>query len=147
MPALHIVLEDQESILDLDNLMLSELEVLEEHAGIDLEQLNDEASLRKVRFLGHLLWLVKLRRIAAEQQIPLSKAALVLPRSDFDVPAGSVEAKWVAAPKDRPATRTRTTRTPPTGSSRPRKLSAKNASGKSAASPKSSTSDPGKSAD
>lgn len=145
MPALRITLEGRESVVDLDNLMLSELEVLEEHAGVDLAQLNDAASLKKVRFIGHMLWLITLRQVMAAEGITLAEAAIKNPRDQFDVGTGSIGMELVDAPKSSAATRTPTTRTPPTGSSRPRKRSAAKGSAKSAASPSTSTSGRGKS--
>jgi hypothetical protein len=134
MPALRITLDGQEHVVDLDNLMLSELEVLEEHAGVDLQALNNTASMKSIRFVGHFLWLVKLRREAAEQDITLVEAALKSPRSGFDVAVGGLSMELVDGPKDQTA-RTTATRTPPAGSSRPRKRSAKSASARSASSP------------
>lgn len=125
MPALRINVDGKESLIDLDNLMLSEIEVLEEHAGVDLTQLSDMGSLKKVRFVGHLLWLAHLRTIAASEQISLHKAALLHPRDDFDISVADLAVELVDAPKSSAGPRTRTTRTPRTGSSAPRKRSAK----------------------
>lgn len=145
MPALRITLDGQESVLDLENLMLSELEVLEEHAGIDLAQLNDAASLKKVRFIGHMLWLITLRQVAAAEGISLAEAAIKNPRDRFDVGTGSIGMELVEDPKSPAATRTPTTRSRPAGSRKPRKPSATKGSAKSAASPSTSASGPGRS--
>lgn len=145
MPLLRFTIGDTSSDLDTDNLLLSEAEVLEEHAGLDVEALASVGSLKKVRTMGHFLWLLRLREIAAEQHVALAQAAASCPRADFDIALGSLSVE-VVTPADPPVpTRTPRTRTPPGGSSRPRARSGKNASAKSAASPKSSASAPGKS--
>lgn len=146
MPVLRFTVGGKSDDLDTDNFLLSEAEVLEEHAGMDVEALADAGALKKVRTMGHFLWLLKLRQIAAEQQVPLAKAAVMCPRDDFDVPLGSLVVEEVKAVDPPVPTRTPRTRTPPGGSSRPRKRTAKSATPKSAASPTSSASAPGKSA-
>lgn len=144
MPTLKVTIGERETVIDTNALMLSELEVLEEFADVDVEQLNSAASLRKVRFVGHLLWLADLRRLAAEQQMPLREAALKHPRDRFDVNTADLSIELVELPKDPPAATT-LTRTPPTGSRGPRARSASSGSPRSARSPKSSPSGPGKS--
>jgi hypothetical protein len=145
MPALKIDIGETQHLVDLDGLMLSELEILEEHAGVNAEDLNDLASLRKFRFIGHILWLIKLREAAAAEGIALREAALKHPRDQFDISTGSLRMELVGAPKSSAGPRTPTTRMPRTGSSKPRARSAKTASAKSAASPRSSASGPGSS--
>lgn len=145
MPLLRFTIGDRVSDLDTDNLLLSEAEVLEEHAGLDVEALADAASLKKIRVMGHFLWLLELRRIAAEQQVPLHKAAVICPRDSYDISLGALTVEAVN-PLDPPEqARTPETRTPPTGSSRPRAHTGKSATGRSAGSPKSSESAPGRS--
>jgi hypothetical protein len=137
MPALRITVDGHESLIDLDGLMLSELEVLEEHAGVDLQQLNDSASLGKVRFIGHMLWLADLRRAVEKQGITLMEAALKSPRDRFDVGVGSIRMELVDDPKSAGPTGTPITRTRPTGSSAPRRRSATSVSARSDGSPNS----------
>lgn len=129
---LRITLFGDTQLIDPENLMLSEAEILEEFAGIDVDQLTDKGSLKKMRFIGHLLWLVNVRAMAADKQISLREAAGACPRDQFDVPLGHlvIEEVKAAAPK----AATPATRTPPTGSSRPRKRSTKSASPRSAGS-------------
>lgn len=136
MPTLAITIEGRESVLDTDNLMLSELEVLEEHAGVDLATLGDAASLKSMRMVGHLLWILKLRELAADQSVPLTKAAVLLPRDAFDIAVGGLEVRTITAPKD-PSPSTRATRTRQPASKSPRARSAKSAASKSGGSPKS----------
>lgn len=136
MPTLAITIEGRESVLDTDNLMLSELEVLEEHAGIDLATLGNVESLKSMRMIGHLLWLLKLRELAAEKSVPITKAAVLLPRDGFDVAVGGIAVRTITGPKD-PSPSTRTTRSRPPASKSPRARSAKSAAPKSGGSPKS----------
>lgn len=142
MPALRLTIDGEQTVIDTDNLMLSELEVLEEHAGVDLGELGTAASLKKVRFLGHLLWLHKLHQIAEAKQVPLHEAALLMPRDSFDVAVGGLEVEVINAPKD-PSPGTPKTRTPRAASSKPRKRTAKSASSGSGRSPSTSGSAPG----
>lgn len=139
MPTLRFTLDGKPAVIDTDNLLLSELEVLEDYAGVDLDELNAAASLRKIRFLGHLLWLTRLHEIAEERSITLREAAAENPRDAFDVGVGELQVEVVSAPKD-PSPGTPRTRTPRTGSSKPRAHSAKNASSGSGRSPSSSDS-------
>lgn len=136
MPRLAITIEDRETILDTDNLMLQELEVLEEHAGVDIDTLNDAASLKSIRMIANLLWIVRLRTVAAEQSIPIVQAAALCPRDTFDVAVGTLNIRTVTAPKDHQAATT-TTRTRRTASRTPRAQSAKSTKPKSESSPSS----------
>lgn len=142
MPALRFTIGGKAAVIDTDNLMLSELEVLEEFAGVDIDELNAAASLKKVRFLGHLLWLLKLHETAEERSISLREAAGVFPRDGFDLPVGELQVEAVEAPKG-PSRATPRTRSPRTGSSKPRARSAKSGSSGSALSPSTSDSLPG----
>lgn len=130
---LRITMDGEVRQIDPQNLLLSEAEILEEFAGVDVEQLASGASLKKMRMVGHLLWIVKLRQVAADKQISLREAAAACPRDQFDISLGNlvIEEVKAAAPKE---TRTPTTRTPRTASSRPRKPSASSGSRRSAGS-------------
>lgn len=136
MPQLAITIEGTESILDTDNLMLSELEVLEEYAGVDVQMLNDKKSLESMRMIGHLLWLVQLRAYAARNSVPLTEAAKLHPRAEFDVAVGTLSIRTVPVPKD-PSVGTTATRSRRPASSKPRGRSAKSTEPKSESSPSS----------
>jgi len=138
MTIARITVDGETTVMDLSRFMLSEAEILEEQAGIDIQQLKDLASLENLKMLGALLWLSKLRTIAAEQTISVRAAAQQHPRADFDVNLAAIEvdisepANPTGGPTSGP-----TNRTPRAASSKAPKRSPRSAGATAASSRKS----------
>jgi hypothetical protein len=136
MPVIRMTSEGTVYDVDVTRLTLGEAIVLQEHTGLDMEGLGDLTTGRNLPAMGAVMWLMRLRQITAEQQCTTKVAAGSCPHDRFvdtlDIISMTVE---VLEDPKAPAARTRTTRTPPTGSSRPRKRTKAAASGGSELSP------------
>lgn len=137
---MKLIVEDVEYDFNLDDLTMTEGIALEEEWGIQVFEFEKQlkGGSPSMRMVTALMWLMKVRAIAAEQNLPPLAAAKQLPVATFDVKFSAL--REVPEPENPTGAGTRTpgTRTTRATSAKPRKKRAatpSNASGTSAISP------------
>lgn len=86
MSAVRLVIDEQEYDLDLTRFMLSEGIALEDEWGLSTDQFAAavQSGTPPLRVVGAMVWLVRVRAIAAEEHIGFAEAAKRLPVATFD---------------------------------------------------------------
>lgn len=131
MPSMRLTSEDRVFVVDFTRFTLGEASVLQNCLGVDMEGLGDRVEKQDLDALGAVMWLIELRRVAAEKGITTRRAAEEAPYDEFadGLDIASLRSEVIADPKD-PSPPTPTTRTRRPGSSAPRRRgTAANASG------------------
>lgn len=126
--SVKLILDDGEYVLDLDTFMLSEAMALEDDWGFSTVDFAAKITSGSppLKAIGAMVWLVKVRSLAAAEGIPFRAAAEKLPVATFDTNLTAIKVEEVsAAANPTPGgTRTRTTRTTRTTSAAKRAKSA-----------------------
>jgi hypothetical protein len=122
--AVKLVIDEAEYDLDLTRFMLSEAIALEDEWGLSTDQFAAAVTSGRppLRVVGAMVWLVKVRHIAAADGISFREAAAKLPVATFDtnLTALRIENGAEQAGPTPGGTRTRTTRTTRATSAKPR---------------------------
>lgn len=115
MSAIKLIIEDRTYEVEQDRVMLSEAVPLEREWGVKIADVFGEFGGGSPSSLavGAMVWLVKVRALAAEEGIPFREAAARMPVADFDVNLAAIRADDTAAAGNPtgPATPTPGTRT------------------------------------
>lgn len=126
--SVKLVIDEGEYDLDLSRFMLSEGMALEDEWGLSTTEFAAAvlSGNPKLRVVGAMVWLVRVRSLAAEQGVPFAEAAKQLPVASFDTNLTALRIEADEEPENPTpgGTRTRTTRTTRTTSAAKR---AKNA--------------------
>lgn len=124
MTATMVLLIDDEAYdFDLDDMSMTEAIALEEEWGIQVGDFEKQlkGGTPSMRMVTALMWLMKVRAIAAEQKLPILAAAKQLPVETFDVKFSAIRQPPEAAPNPTDAgTRTPATRTTRATSAKPK---------------------------
>jgi hypothetical protein len=121
MPMIRLTSEDRVFTVDFTRFTLGEATVLQKQLGVEIEGLASRVQTNDLEALGAVMWLIELRRVAAEKGITTRRAAEEVPYEDFadGLDIVSLRTEVIEDPKD-PAPGTKTTRTRRTGSSKAR---------------------------
>lgn len=113
-----VVVDDKTYIIDSNRFMLQEAIGLEEQWGLSVAEFGTAitSGAPSMRVVGAMVWLVKVRAIAAENGISFPDAAKQLPAATFDTNLAAlliepVEEPVGPTPGVTPTPKTRTTRT------------------------------------
>lgn len=119
-----LILDDGEYVLDLGKFMLSEAKALEDDWDINPLEFTSLVTSGKppLKVVGAMVWIAKVRSIAAADGISFAEAAKQLPVTAFDTDLMAVRVDTEAEPENPTpgGTRTRTTRTTRATSAKPR---------------------------
>lgn len=147
---MHFASDELTADIDVTRFTLNEAILIEEQTGLDIEGLGTRAMQNNLRAIGALLWISRLRQLAADQDIGLDEAAAQLPRARFDVNLVGMRVTSsdpTDAPTPGPETPTSPATSKPSSATRPKaRGGGRGASGTSARSRTSSGSAPGRSA-
>lgn len=115
MSSAKLIVDDAEYDLDLTRFMLSEAIALEEEWGLSTTEFAAAVAsgAPPLRVVGAMVWLVKVRSIAAVNKIPFREAAQQLPVAVFDTNLTALRIEDSQEPENPTpgGTRTRATRT------------------------------------
>lgn len=113
--SVRLVIDDAGYELDLSRFMLSEGIALEDEWGLSTTEFAAAvlSGNPKLRVVGAMVWLVRVRALAAEEGIPFAEAAKQLPVSTFDTNLTALRIEADEEPENPTpgGTRTRATRT------------------------------------
>lgn len=119
-----LVIDDGEYDLDLSKFMLSEGIALEDEWGLSTTEFATSvmSGNPKLRVVGAMVWLVKVRALAAAEGITFAEAAKRLPVATFDTNLSALRIEAAAETENptRGVTRTPKTRTTRATSAKPR---------------------------
>lgn len=121
--SVKLILDDGEYDLDLGRFMLSEARALEDDWNINTMEFAQVVTSGSppLNVVGAMVWLAKVRAIAATEKLPFAEAAKQLPVATFDTDLMAVRIDMEAEPENPTpgGTRTRTTRTTRATSAKP----------------------------
>ena len=116
--AVKLVIDEVEYDLDLSKFMLSEGIALEDEWGLSTAEFATAVASGSppLRVVGAMVWLVKVRSMAAGAGIPFAEAAKQLPVATFDTNLTALRIEAGAEPENptpgvTPTPKTRTSRT------------------------------------
>jgi hypothetical protein len=122
MPMIKLTSEDRVFTVDFSRFTLGEATVLQKQLGVEIDGLAARVQKNDLDALGAVMWLIELRRVAAEKGVTTRRAAEEVPYEDFadGLDIVSLRTEVIEDPKD-PSPGTKTTRTRRTTSSATRR--------------------------